>query len=84
MFEEQPTWWDVLCNINTGKVTVSRKIEPMLGGTNGSGTEEWLKAGSWEGEADFVQEVNDGTVHCLDCDIGLIQSPGDVRQDKSL
>ncbi|KAJ3217026.1 hypothetical protein HK099_005619 [Clydaea vesicula] len=27
VFEEQNSWWDVLCNINTGKITVSPKIK---------------------------------------------------------
>ena len=26
-FEEHPTWWDVLCNINTGKISISPYLE---------------------------------------------------------
>ncbi|KAI8869398.1 spindle pole body interacting protein [Ramicandelaber brevisporus] len=28
MFEDHPQWWDVLCNIITGKITVSTAISP--------------------------------------------------------
>lgn len=27
-FAERPSWWDVLCNIETGKITVSKHIDP--------------------------------------------------------
>lgn len=26
MFEEHPEWWDILCNITTGKVTVNPNL----------------------------------------------------------
>jgi hypothetical protein len=26
MFEEHPEWWDILCNITTGKVTVNQNL----------------------------------------------------------
>ncbi|KAI8583546.1 hypothetical protein K450DRAFT_182945 [Umbelopsis ramanniana AG] len=27
-FEDHPSWWDVMCNISTGKITVSKEIQP--------------------------------------------------------
>ncbi|KAJ2960119.1 hypothetical protein NQZ79_g4476 [Umbelopsis isabellina] len=29
-FEDHSSWWDVLCNISTGKITVSKDIEPLV------------------------------------------------------
>ncbi len=29
LFEDRTAWWDVLCNIDTGKITVSKDITPM-------------------------------------------------------
>lgn len=26
LFEEQSSWWDVLCDINTGKITISSRL----------------------------------------------------------
>ncbi|RKP15044.1 docking domain of Afi1 for Arf3 in vesicle trafficking-domain-containing protein [Piptocephalis cylindrospora] len=34
IFENHPTWWDILCNINTGKIIVSKDIEPLKAGTS--------------------------------------------------
>ncbi|KAI9203833.1 stabilization of polarity axis-domain-containing protein [Polychytrium aggregatum] len=60
MFEEQTGWWDVLCDINTGKIKVSPKLE-ILSGEREPPTlpkdVEWFKAGAWEGDADFIKEV---------------------------
>ncbi|GAA5914657.1 hypothetical protein JCM8208_000402, partial [Rhodotorula glutinis] len=28
-FADRPSWWDVLCNIETGKVTISRELKPL-------------------------------------------------------
>ncbi|KAJ1675641.1 hypothetical protein EV182_000875 [Spiromyces aspiralis] len=36
-FEEHPQWWDLLCNINTGKITVSPTICSSTGSSNGHG-----------------------------------------------
>ncbi|KAJ2848010.1 hypothetical protein J3B02_004043, partial [Coemansia erecta] len=30
-FEEHPEWWDLLCNINTGRITVSPALAPPTG-----------------------------------------------------
>jgi hypothetical protein len=29
-FEDHPSWWDVMCNISTGKITVSKEIDPVM------------------------------------------------------
>ncbi|KAF9337706.1 hypothetical protein BG006_003342 [Podila minutissima] len=29
LFEDRTAWWDVLCNIDTGKITVSKDIQPL-------------------------------------------------------
>ncbi|GAA6018539.1 hypothetical protein JCM11491_006439 [Sporobolomyces phaffii] len=31
-FADRPSWWDVLCNIETGKITVSKDLKPPLAG----------------------------------------------------
>ena len=28
-FADRPSWWDVLCNLETGKVTISRELKPL-------------------------------------------------------
>jgi hypothetical protein len=30
LFEEQTSWWDLLCNINTGKMIISPKVKMPL------------------------------------------------------
>ncbi|KAJ3203247.1 hypothetical protein HDU67_010290, partial [Dinochytrium kinnereticum] len=64
VFEEQTSWWDVLFNINTGRITVSSKIEVRDMGVVAENkdfskdrTRDWMKNGSWEGDDDFVGEV---------------------------
>ncbi|KAI8885694.1 spindle pole body interacting protein [Backusella circina FSU 941] len=32
-YEEHTSWWDVLCNISTGKITVSKDLEASAGNT---------------------------------------------------
>lgn len=27
-FADRPSWWDVLCNIETGKITISKDLRP--------------------------------------------------------
>jgi len=29
LFEDRTAWWDILCNIDTGKITVSKDITPL-------------------------------------------------------
>ncbi|KAI9500693.1 docking domain of Afi1 for Arf3 in vesicle trafficking-domain-containing protein [Coemansia spiralis] len=36
-FEEHPEWWDLLCNINTGKITVSPALTMPSGSSTGQG-----------------------------------------------
>lgn len=31
-FADRPSWWDVLCNIETGKITVSKDLRPPAAG----------------------------------------------------
>ncbi|KAI8809795.1 docking domain of Afi1 for Arf3 in vesicle trafficking-domain-containing protein [Cladochytrium replicatum] len=66
VFEEQTSWWDVLCNINTGKVMVSPKIEPApppaagqpsdMGNTQQAELYDRL-TGSWEPDIDLIQDA---------------------------
>ncbi|RKO93362.1 docking domain of Afi1 for Arf3 in vesicle trafficking-domain-containing protein [Blyttiomyces helicus] len=64
VFEEQGTWWDVLCNINTGKITISPKLvaaaasdEKEPAGKDREREKEWMRAGCWEGDNDFAAEA---------------------------
>ncbi|KAI9103120.1 stabilization of polarity axis-domain-containing protein [Phlyctochytrium arcticum] len=61
VFEEQPSWWDVLCNINTGKITVSPQlisaISPDSKELNKENEKDWMRTGYWEGDNEFVQET---------------------------
>ncbi|KAG0246558.1 docking domain of Afi1 for Arf3 in vesicle trafficking-domain-containing protein [Mortierella sp. GBAus27b] len=36
LFEDRTAWWDVLCNIDTGKITVSKDITPMTTSSQGN------------------------------------------------
>lgn len=31
-FADRPSWWDVLCNIETGKITISKDLRPPPAG----------------------------------------------------
>ncbi|KAJ3143847.1 hypothetical protein HK101_003012 [Irineochytrium annulatum] len=64
VFEEQTAWWDVLCNINTGKIIVSSRIEAVDAGVVSESKDyskdksrDWMKSGSWQGDDEFVGEV---------------------------
>lgn len=59
VFEENPTWWDVLCNINTGKITLSPviKLGPDDRDVGRDNEREWMTTGSWEGDDDFVIDL---------------------------
>ncbi|GAA5849623.1 hypothetical protein JCM8547_000514 [Rhodosporidiobolus lusitaniae] len=35
-FADRPSWWDVLCNIETGKITVSKELRPPASTLTGS------------------------------------------------
>ncbi|KAK3819816.1 MAG: docking domain of Afi1 for Arf3 in vesicle trafficking-domain-containing protein [Benniella sp.] len=37
LFEDRTAWWDILCNIDTGKITVSKDITPMPASSQNSG-----------------------------------------------
>lgn len=28
-FADRPGWWDVLCNVETGKIVISKEIQPV-------------------------------------------------------
>jgi hypothetical protein len=36
LFEDRTAWWDVLCNIDTGKITVSKDIAPVASSSQSS------------------------------------------------
>ncbi|KAJ3112583.1 DNA mismatch repair protein [Phlyctochytrium bullatum] len=64
VFEEQTSWWDVLCNVNTGRITVSSRIEVKDRGVisedkdySKDRSRDWMKTGSWEGDNDFISEI---------------------------
>ncbi|KAK3813883.1 MAG: docking domain of Afi1 for Arf3 in vesicle trafficking-domain-containing protein [Linnemannia gamsii] len=37
LFEDRTAWWDVLCNIDTGKITVSKDIAPTAASSHSGG-----------------------------------------------
>ncbi|KAF8948312.1 hypothetical protein BGZ47_005614 [Haplosporangium gracile] len=37
LFEDRTAWWDVLCNIDTGKITVSKDIAPIAALSHSAG-----------------------------------------------
>ncbi|KAL1918084.1 uncharacterized protein VTP21DRAFT_3350 [Calcarisporiella thermophila] len=50
-FEDHPSWWDVLCNINTGKILISKDIEmPSQTSRGGDLTGDDSKARGDKGE----------------------------------
>ncbi|KAI8816280.1 docking domain of Afi1 for Arf3 in vesicle trafficking-domain-containing protein [Fimicolochytrium jonesii] len=66
VFEEQQTWWDVLCNVNTGKITVSPHLiasvgsrdNDYAGGSTKEREKEWNRSMRWEGENELALEVS--------------------------
>jgi hypothetical protein len=66
IFESRPKWWDVLCNISTGKITVSSEIEfpkgiqtdaEMEASKNSERDKDWMRVGYWEGDNDLIVDV---------------------------
>ncbi|KAI9345797.1 stabilization of polarity axis-domain-containing protein, partial [Zopfochytrium polystomum] len=59
--ENQHDWWDVLCNINTGRITVSPKLDVGIGVDDrimGNERErDWMRSGFWDGDNDFVADL---------------------------
>ncbi|KAJ3087342.1 hypothetical protein HK102_011299, partial [Quaeritorhiza haematococci] len=55
VFEEQTSWWDVLCNINTGKITISPKME---GCSSSSSTSSSNNSSSSSGTAERNKDSN--------------------------
>ena len=66
IFESRPGWWDILCNISTGKITVSSEIEfpkgiqtnaEMEASKNSDRDKDWMRVGYWEGDNDLIVDV---------------------------
>ncbi|KAJ3146864.1 hypothetical protein HDU86_008360 [Geranomyces michiganensis] len=61
VFEEQQAWWDVLCNISTGKITVSQRLiqasPPHDRETSREREKEWFKTSGYETDHDFIPEA---------------------------
>ncbi|KAJ3410535.1 hypothetical protein HDV05_003665 [Chytridiales sp. JEL 0842] len=67
MFIEQTTWWDVLCDINTGRIYVSDRLDISLGGNvvddatvSKDRDKDWMRSGYWEGDSDFIGDIVTG------------------------
>jgi hypothetical protein len=71
IFEDHSSWWDVLCNIDTGKITVSKDISTPSYGTKsdekpeeGTRSPSSIKTESWGREKwdttdnEFMGEVS--------------------------
>jgi hypothetical protein len=68
IFEDHSDWWDVLCNIETGKITVSKDVAPAQNteeksedGTRSpaSRNEPWNKEKSDASDNEFMAEVSE-------------------------
>ncbi|BGP39727.1 hypothetical protein JCM10450v2_003696 [Rhodotorula kratochvilovae] len=71
-FADRPAWWDVLCNIETGKITISKELKPSPsyaaaggggggGGTAGRNTLGRADFASWAGGGvDELGQMNGG------------------------
>ncbi|KAI8586833.1 stabilization of polarity axis-domain-containing protein, partial [Geranomyces variabilis] len=61
VFEEQQAWWDVLCNIGTGKITVSQRLIQASPShdreTSREREKEWFKTSGHETDHDFIPEA---------------------------
>jgi len=69
IFEDHSTWWDVLCNIDTGKITVSKDIAVPIDEDDADDRSEDIKSpSSGKGESgkdkwdnsdnEFINEVS--------------------------
>ncbi|BGP24301.1 hypothetical protein JCM10295v2_003211 [Rhodotorula toruloides] len=69
-FADRPSWWDVLCNLETGKVVVSKELKPSATAAIGSQTNgsrntigrasdfaNWASANGGPGARDGVDEL---------------------------
>ncbi|KAJ3185771.1 hypothetical protein HDU85_001131 [Gaertneriomyces sp. JEL0708] len=57
VFEEQTSWWDVLCNINTGKITISPKLIAAAGSMDVASKGDDARGNVWDGDVDFVADI---------------------------
>ncbi|KAJ3195490.1 hypothetical protein HDU82_002117 [Entophlyctis luteolus] len=59
--EDHPHIWDVLCDINTGRIFMSPKLfvynDGMDSAREPDGDIEWMKQGFWLGDAEFALDV---------------------------
>ncbi|KAJ3288704.1 hypothetical protein HDU79_004630 [Rhizoclosmatium sp. JEL0117] len=63
--EDRPELYDVLCDINTGKITLSQRIAPASteglnnrnDPTEGVADMEWMRQGYWVGDSEFMLRV---------------------------
>lgn len=62
-FADRPSWWDVLCNIETGKITISKDLRPPApSNLNGASKSSRIDGGTDEGgkEKDKEKEKEKG------------------------
>ncbi|KAJ3019153.1 hypothetical protein HKX48_002344 [Thoreauomyces humboldtii] len=61
VFEEQQAWWDVLCNVTTGKITISPKLIAGAAGTDRDVTKdrekEWFRNSGYETDHEFILDA---------------------------
>ncbi|KAJ3123034.1 hypothetical protein HK098_002254 [Nowakowskiella sp. JEL0407] len=65
IFEVQTGWWDILCDINTGTISISPKIEQpqavprdsMSAAISSYSSKPLLHQGTWEGDSEIVMEL---------------------------
>ncbi|KAF9357867.1 hypothetical protein BGX34_009193 [Mortierella sp. NVP85] len=51
LFEDRTAWWDILCNIDTGKITVSKDITPMPASQNSGFYDDTRPLGLFAGQS---------------------------------
>ncbi|KAM0746057.1 spindle pole body interacting protein [Meredithblackwellia eburnea MCA 4105] len=71
-FADRPSWWDVLFNLETGKVTVSKEIAPAAPGVGGVGVSGAGGIGTGVGEK--VDSKEEGDLGFMDEILSAIQS----------
>ncbi|KAI8904967.1 stabilization of polarity axis-domain-containing protein [Powellomyces hirtus] len=61
VFEEQQSWWDVLCNVGTGKISVSQKLVTSQASADRESSKdkekEWFRTSGYELDHDFISDA---------------------------
>lgn len=64
-FANHPTWWDILCNIDTGRIKISTEIKQPLS-SDGAASISSFSGNADTGDSAFMEDV----IHCISSRFG--------------